>query len=69
MNLDPFYSYNPPSLPFEQRLSVLFTSAWYGENQFGAFLDTHELPCKHMCPPYNYLWLNTSLFASLCLCI
>lgn len=46
MNLDPFYSYNPPSLPFEQGLSVLFTSAWYGENQFGAFLGTQELPMQ-----------------------
>lgn len=40
MNLDPFYSYNPPSLPFEQLLSVLFTNVWYNENQPVGFL-TH----------------------------
>lgn len=53
MNLDPFYSYNPPSLPFEQLLSVLFTNVWYNENQPVGFL-THTCPhvdiCVHTAP-------------------
>lgn len=73
MNLDPFYSYNPPSLPFEQLLSVLFTNAWYSAKVAWRFSRHSQAPMQTYVSTLHRLlnspWLCRSLFASLLLYI